>query len=95
MIDPKCLKNQQCFGFSSRGFILPCCYYDNEYSLKFDAPQFIEEKLNLNNVNSIEEIFNSEAWQTFFEQLDSKSENLPYPCHYYCSDNSTPNKISL
>ena len=94
MIDPKCLKKEQVLGFSSKGFILPCCYYDNEYSLKYDAPELVKDKLNLCNVNSIEEIFNSEEWQIFLKNLEDRSENLPYPCHYYCSDTSTPNKIA-
>lgn len=94
MIDPKCLKGENCFGFSSRGYILPCCYFDNEYSLKFDVPEFVQEHLNLSNVNSVEEIFNSDEWKIFFRRLEERSLDLPYPCHYYCSDNSTPNKVS-
>jgi len=93
MINPRCLNGENCFGFSSRGYILPCCYFDNEYSLKHDIPELVQEKLNLSNVTSIEEIFSSEEWQKFFKNLDEKSENLPFPCHYYCGENSVPNFI--
>lgn len=89
MIDPKCLKGENCLGHSARGYLVPCCFFDNEYSLKNDIPQLIQEKLNLANVDSINEILQSAEWLAFLKLLEEKSDDLPYPCHYYCGENRT------
>jgi len=79
MIEPKCLQDKS-LGYSNEGFILPCCWADyDKYKL---IPQLVQDKFNLSNVNSIEEILNSEEWKNFFHNI----KNNPLPiCIKYCS----------
>ena len=79
MIEPKCLNNGY-LGYSNEGFILPCCWADYaKYEL---IPELLQDKFNLSNVNSIDEILNSEEWKNFLKNI----KNNPLPiCIKYCN----------
>jgi hypothetical protein len=82
MIDPKCLKDGHFFGHSNEGFILPCCWADyKKYEL---IPQLVQDKFNLSNVNSVDEILNSEEWIFFLKNIKDNPLSI---CKKYCSNN--------
>lgn len=95
MIEPRCLKGELTLSHSSTGFIVPCCNFDKPYCIKYDIPELTQEKFNLKNINSIEEVLNSEEWQSFFKNILNKSNSLPQPCHYYCSENPKIDRIKV
>ena len=50
----------------------------------FKPNYLVKEKLKVENVDSIDDIINSEEWQSFFETIKNDPENAPYLCHHYC-----------
>lgn len=92
-IEPRCLKNEVLIAYSATGYIIPCCHFDRPYCFENDIPDLVQEKFNLKNVSSIEEIFKSDEWQCFFKKLSEKSDDLPFTCHHHCSDNPIIQRI--
>lgn len=91
MIEPKCLQpgsfNLVVDGY---GYLLPCCNFDKEYCKKNDIPELVQEKFNLNNDMTVEEVIKSEEWQLFLKRLliEEERNNLPNLCHYLCGNKS-------
>jgi len=83
MVDPSCLKEGHRYGHTNEGFILPCCWI---WSARFDlVPELMQDKFNLSNVNSIEEIVTSEEWQNFFKNIKDNYQHSPWElCKRYC-----------
>lgn len=82
MIEPKCLSKYGFLGWSSKGYILPCCWMDHE---NMDLiPELVQEKFKLENVSSVEEVIESEEWQNFWDILKESPEDAPTVCHHYC-----------
>jgi len=85
MIDPKCLRDNHRWGYRNEGFILPCCYMWSAAPVL--VPELLQDKFNLSNVNSIDEILNSEEWKNFFEKIKN-SQDCPWDlCKRYCPKN--------
>lgn len=83
MIDPKCLKGTISLGHSNEGFLMPCCWCAciiGDEELKFLS----QDHLKLSNVDSVEQIINSEEWNEFFRILKEQPENAPQICKYMC-----------
>lgn len=92
--DPECLRDTpKEFGHSALGFITPCCWCDKI----FDAPEFIKmdkrdpklamlfrDHLKIENNKSIQEIFQSEEWQQFYQSLLNGPEEAAETCKKYC-----------
>lgn len=86
MIDPKCLNGKNCFGFSAKGYLLPCCWADNYIRMKYFS-ELVQEKFHLSNVDSIDEIVNSQEWQDFYRGLIDNPEEAPQVCKDFCAAN--------
>ena len=86
-LEPKCFKNNS-FGHSAMGYITPCCWTSNG-NVEKDYPELCNEKTKISNVNSIEEILNSEGYQKFYDTLLNDPQNAPQKCWRKCSSNST------
>lgn len=79
--------NSNELGYSSKGFILPCCFmevYDNtpiedEVHLNIFSPH-----LNIENEISIHDILHSKEWNDFNKTLDD-FETAPKVCRHLCS----------
>jgi len=83
---PKCIKSNKALAFTATGYIVPCCWVDNEQGWKDKTlSKFYNKSLHLNNNDSIEDIINSETWYDWFIMLKSKPENAPFVCKQYCS----------
>ena len=87
---PKCRigKSTKAYGHCSTGYLLPCCWTDkrNKNQEKMEGwDKFKQPHLHFDNVESIEEILDSEVWQDFFDMLDNHPEDAPWTCKKYCS----------
>lgn len=81
-IYPKCINNDQEIGHTARGYILPCCWWDRPNLFNSEIKHLVQEKFKLTNVDSISEIFESEEWKTFYQNLaDGIAPDL---CHTFC-----------
>ena len=83
MVDPSCIKKGHRWGYSSEGFILPCCWI---WSARYDlVPELMQDKFNLSNVNSIDEILNSLEWQNFLNNMRNTYQTSPWDlCKRHC-----------
>ena len=82
MITPKCLDKWGFLGWSATGYLLPCGWMDHE---NMDLiPELVQEKFKVENIDSIDDIIQSEEWQSFFDTIKNKPENAPHVCHHYC-----------
>jgi hypothetical protein len=88
MIDPKCLNGDKDYGWSSEGFLLPCCWQDVREKYKEEIKYLMKDNLHISNVNSIEEIINSEEWKFFYSSVDNNT-----CCNFYCGTNSKVHKV--
>lgn len=74
--------------YSSRGFLLPCCWCDKtrEYE-ELKKIGLFHESLKLSNVKDVEEVLHSEIWKTFFKNLEQNDlQNIPTVCKTRCSE---------
>jgi len=79
MIYPRCMKNKPP-AYSATGYILPCCWCDNENIEDFDF--MMKEHLHISNIDTIDDVFLSDEWTEFRERLET---NPPRVCKKYCS----------
>jgi hypothetical protein len=81
-IDPKCQSDIREYAYSATGWILPCCYADND-SID-DFKDIMSDQLKVENVNNVNDIFSSEQWGEFFNRLHQDPDCAPRACKYYC-----------
>lgn len=90
---PRCLPNkegQKEFGYSAKGFILPCCWCDKD-DPGFDLLK--SENLAVSKNDKIENIITSEAWVKFGNSLvQDYGKNAPKTCWKYCAKGKKDNK---
>jgi len=89
-LKPKCVSNKEP-ALTAEGFFLPCCWCDrrNKY---FIEKGFLNKELHISNVNDIvSEIFNSETWIKFFDEIQNGSD-YPSVCKEHCGINKITNK---
>jgi len=89
MLKPKCIPSKEdhllARGMTNLGWVLPCCYADGK-DVQKDFADLLKDHLKLENVESVQDIENSDEWNNFFDMLKNNPEKAPYPCHYYCGD---------
>jgi len=84
-IKPKCYEGKQALAYTAQGYMLPCCWCDVKIAEPwFHENGFFEEQLKVENLDSVEDIFFSEAWQTFYRNIESNSEESCPICFYRC-----------
>lgn len=81
-IYPKCLEKDAEYGNTARGFILPCCWLDTPDLFDGDAAFLVKEKFKLDNVDSVDEILESDEWTQFYSDL--RNDIGPKQCHSTC-----------
>ena len=96
---PKCVVqhnknfNIKAYGFSSEGYLMPCCWTIEE--VNNDFAELKKEKLNIKNVEKIEDIINSDEWKNFADILINKPEQAPNLCWFFCSKKERQNEQSI
>jgi hypothetical protein len=93
-IAPDCLRTKAAkqVMFTSRGYFLPCCECDTTNSRKeFQLLGFFQEKFHVDNLESVEQVkavINSDEWQHFYKGLLESPENSPEICKEFCKAKS-------
>tara|TARA_B110000495_G_C22676843_1_gene399733 strand:- start:220 stop:510 length:291 start_codon:yes stop_codon:yes gene_type:complete len=93
-IAPDCLRTKAAkqVMFTSRGYFLPCCECDTRNSRKeFQLLGFFQEKFHVDNLESVEQVkavINSDEWQDFYKDLLESPENSPEICKEFCKAKS-------
>lgn len=91
MIKPKCVTQKEP-ALTAEGFFLPCCWCDrrNQY---FKDKGFFHPALNISNVGDIvSEVFMTNPWVQFFEDVQTNHPDLPSVCHEHCGVNQATSK---
>lgn len=81
-IYPKCLSGEQQIGHTARGYILPCCWWDQPDLFSSEIKDLVQSKFNLATVGSVAEVFESAEWKAFYDNL-AKGQ-APSLCHTFC-----------
>lgn len=94
-IEAKCMSKDFMPVYSATGYVLPCCYADNNNIEDFDS--LMKDHLSIDTIEDIEsEVLNSKEWNDFFKLLKETPELAPRSCKFYCGNNwSTANRIKL
>lgn len=82
-IYPKCLYNKE-LSLCYTGHILPCCWINDQIN-ESEWKEFFSDEMNLNNFETIDEIFETKPWKDFFNTLKNNQENAPKRCKSMCS----------
>jgi len=90
-VNPKCIKVYNCIAYSATGYQLPCCWAD-QIDRRLEFKSLLKDKFRLDKVESIEEIINSDEWQSFYRGLLEDPDNAPSVCKNYCKSDYN-NKI--
>lgn len=88
MINPKCHKNQG-IALSAEGYFFPCCWCDNEQSKninEFKLWGFYSDETHIDNIETLDDIFNSNAWIEFNDMLINNPEYAPEICKNKCNE---------
>ena len=97
-IRPRCGRPNKSVGYSSLGYLMPCCWLDPRNMMDLENrslrnkqlkdhklyKNLFKEELKLSNVKSVEEIILSDEWREFYEALSYDTEKAPELCHRYC-----------
>ena len=90
---PKCLGGKGykarsiAIAVSATGFVLPCCWLNQTYDVNKHEkvrPLF-DDKLHIDNNDTIDDIIYSEPWQTFMRDLIEKPEKSAPICFRKCT----------
>ena len=92
-LKPKCVNIKEP-ALTAEGFFLPCCWCDSRNTY-FKEKGFLDESLNISNVNYIvDEVFNSKIWVDFFNDIQYNND-YPSVCEEYCGiDNNSNYRIT-
>ena len=82
-IAPKCFNNiQDAFGTTNRGEIIPCCWLDTQSTRRDPDYQKLLEVSRIDDYDSIDEIFLTDEWIDFFNNL---KKGIGFPvCYKIC-----------
>ena len=89
---PRCMSGKKPPAYSATGYILPCCWCDDDKVLT-EFNFLMKEHLKVDNVESIDEIFLSEEWINFFKMIEHNPIEAPFVCKKYCSNDWETKRI--
>lgn len=90
---PQCFHGRE-FGHSAMGYIMPCCWMA-EGNVEQKYPDLCNESTKISNVETVEEILNSDAFKKYEKILKELPEDAYEICWKKCSTKSTPHKIYI
>lgn len=71
--------------YNGQGFFIPCCWCSHEQDW-LETNGFLDEDLKVENNEKLEDIFYSERWLSFYNDLEKENiEHLPESCKIKCS----------
>ena len=87
---PKCLSKEgrnigRSGAVSATGFVLPCCWLDRPNEPRDSkVSTLFDEKLHIDNNDTIDDIIKSDPWQKFMRELTTKAEESSPICLEMC-----------
>jgi len=88
-LDPKCFdRRQEAFALTNRMEVIPCCWLDTQVNRQNFEYQQLLLASRLEDYDSVEEIFLTEEWIEFRNNL-SKGKGFPL-CHLVCRKRNSP-----
>ena len=87
---PKCLSKEgrnigRSGAISATGFVLPCCWLDRPNKpMDSKVSTLFDEKLHIDNNDTIDDIIKSDPWQKFMRELTTKPEESSPICLEMC-----------
>ena len=92
-LNPQCFDPDQSICLSSGGFFTPCCWFDDElYKSQYWVSTFFRDHLDIEKNESVEDIFNSPEWKSFFDMLINNPSDAPPICHKMCGHQLEPER---
>ena len=92
-ITPRCLNGRD-LGHSAMGYITPCCWF-GDVNVEKKYPDLCNEKTKIENVEKIEDIFETKGWKDY-EYFLSYNQDKAYPiCWNKCGTGYKPSKVSI
>ena len=83
---PRCIFKNQEINLSSEGYFTPCCWLDDElYRNQPYVSNFFKTHLSIDNNENVQDIFDSNEWQEFWNILLYQPESAPPVCYEYCA----------
>jgi hypothetical protein len=73
------------YATNANGFALPCCWCDSvAFRPDFARYGFFDSDLHMDNVDTIEDIMISPAWQDWLNDITHNPNNAPRVCQVKC-----------
>jgi len=92
-LEPQCLKGRE-YGYSSMGYITPCCWMD-EGNIEKKYPNLFNKNTHMNNFKNIKQLIQTREWTNFYHVLKAKPKEAPKKCWDKCSTKSGKHKKYL
>jgi len=70
--------------YCSDGFLLPCCWCDELKSKSFENLGFKDDKLKLENNESVDDVITSDVWKRFMYSILHEPDRAPNVCRRKC-----------
>lgn len=89
---PQCFRGRE-MGHQSSGYVLPCCWIQGDVEKNYSL--LCNDETKLENIESIEELFDTESYKKFFKILTETPQNAYDICWERCSTASKPHKETV
>ena len=84
-LNPRCLSGDRSPAYVNSGHISPCCWVDGDPNQKEEGyKELFTDDMKLDNFETVDEVFSSEAWINFFLMLKTNPKSAPNICWKHC-----------
>lgn len=87
---PRCIKGKNAshlgikdVALSATGYFVPCCWCDNANLFK-DFSEILKEKFHISNIDSPDDVFESDEWKKLMYTIEHDGNNAPKVCKLKC-----------
>lgn len=70
--------------FSANGYFFPCCWMEKTEYVEKNIHNLFDEELKITNIESVDEVFNSEQWKKFYMTMLFDPNNICDVCKIMC-----------
>ena len=84
-LKPKCIQGHQNPALTATGYILPCCWIDNDDNWKEPEVKKLMTK-KISDVENVEDIVKGKEWNHFMNLLKTEGVGIPKACWQKCTN---------